>query len=192
MINNKIFFLLSGTSHGYHQTYPSTVPTPYVPSDKIKQEPVKTISQEKKQPSVLIKKEPTTSNSSDTKPKTTTHVFGESSSKKSHPSSSTPPVLMKKKTPSVVSTQDNKKEQQQSSAIVTKKKPPTTSTITVKEEKKRRIPSPLHSPNDLVDISPSPPSLDNERYVTSSGRHVKTRTIVSNFKYSFLRNRIAI
>lgn len=53
--------------------------------------------------------------------------------------------------------------------IIPKKKPipppPSTTTATnpVKEEKKTRVLSPIHSPSDLVDISPSPPSMENEQ-----------------------------
>jgi hypothetical protein len=51
--------------------------------------------------------------------------------------------------------------------IIPKKKPITIQTNPIKEEKKTRILSPLNSPNELVDISPSPPSIDNERPIAS-------------------------
>ncbi|CAF3328828.1 unnamed protein product [Rotaria socialis] len=40
-------------------------------------------------------------------------------------------------------------------------------TNSVREEKKPRAVSPLHSPNELIDISPSPPSIDNEPTIVS-------------------------
>ncbi|CAF4888829.1 unnamed protein product [Rotaria sp. Silwood1] len=60
----------------------------------------------------------------------------------------------------------------QSSNIIPKKIQPSSSSIlnktklltnSIKEEKKSHILSPLHSPTELVDISPSPPLIDNER-----------------------------
>jgi len=51
--------------------------------------------------------------------------------------------------------------------IIPKKKPLPVPTNPIKEEKKTRALSPLHSPNELIDISPSPPSIDNERTAIS-------------------------
>ena len=53
--------------------------------------------------------------------------------------------------------------------IIPKKKPlPTPPPKPIKEEKKIRPVSPIHFSNELVDISPSPPSIENERTATSS------------------------
>ncbi|CAF1157324.1 unnamed protein product [Rotaria magnacalcarata] len=46
-------------------------------------------------------------------------------------------------------------------------KPLLNPTNSVREEKKPRAVSPLHSPNELIDISPSPPSIDNESTIVS-------------------------
>ena len=48
-----------------------------------------------------------------------------------------------------------------------KMKPQLTQTNSMIENKKIRILSPVHSPNDLVDISPSTSSIDNERTTIS-------------------------
>jgi hypothetical protein len=78
------------------------------------------------------------------------------------PSQSTIPI---KKEP--ILSKSNKNPSQTSNVIkqkiVPKKKPLPIQINPIKEEKKPRILSPLHSPNELVDISPSPPSIDNER-----------------------------
>ncbi|CAF2998312.1 unnamed protein product [Rotaria sp. Silwood2] len=79
-----------------------------------------------------------------------------------------------KTSPSIKQEQISSKTNQtpQSSNIIQKKIPSSSLSISnknksltnsIKEEKKHHILSPLHSPNELVDISPSPPSIDNER-----------------------------
>ncbi len=52
--------------------------------------------------------------------------------------------------------------------IIPKKKPLPAPQKPIKEEKKVRPVSPIHFSNELVDISPSPPSIENERTATSS------------------------
>ena len=52
--------------------------------------------------------------------------------------------------------------------ILPKKKPLPALQKPIKEEKKVRPVSPIHFSNELVDISPSPPSIENERTATSS------------------------
>ncbi|CAF1208757.1 unnamed protein product [Rotaria sordida] len=59
------------------------------------------------------------------------------------------------------------KKIQSSTLISNKTKSLLNQTNSIKEEKKSHILSPLNSPNELVDISPSPPSIDNERTTIS-------------------------
>ena len=81
------------------------------------------------------------------------------------PEKSTPPIIPVKKEPIPPKTPPANVVKQK---IIPKEKPLPVSTKPVKEEKKSRIASPLHSPTDLVDISPSPPSVEHEPTATSS------------------------
>ncbi len=76
-----------------------------------------------------------------------------------------PPTISVKKEPIVVPKTSTSNVVKQK--IIPKKKPLSVPPNPIKEEKKIRTLSPLHSPNELVDISPSPPSIENEPTATS-------------------------
>lgn len=80
------------------------------------------------------------------------------------PEKPTPPIVPVKKEPIPSKPQPSNIVKQK---IIPKKKPVPPPANPIKEEKKSRAVSPLHSPTDLVDISPSPPSVDHEPAVTS-------------------------